>query len=196
MGHFSIGNLIVTQTYSKIQEKFYPLQHEEWLRACRELAPAQKSLLYYIRTLDPCGENSLPEATEIAKALKLDRATVSRALKALGQKGYISWQPSSNDNIEQQVRDRLQSQLGGLIEVATPAGRIDLLTKTEIIEVKHFSKWKSALGQVLAYSGFYPEHCKRVHLWGRKGEMVSATAVTICLELGIAVTFEEAKHDT
>lgn len=178
-------------TENKIQGKFYPLQHEEWLKACRELTPAQKSVLYYIRTLDPSGENPFPEAAKIAKALRLDRATVSRALKVLGQKRYIDWQPASKDNIEQQVRHRLQSQLGGLVEVTTPAGRIDLLTDTEIIEVKHVSECCSAMGQVLAYSGFYPEHHKHIHLFGRDGEMISATAVTICFELDIAVTFEQ-----
>jgi DNA-binding transcriptional ArsR family regulator len=180
-------------TQARIQGKFYPLQHEEWLRVCKELTPSQIDVLYFIRTLDPNGESLLPRVTEIAKVLKLDKATVSRALKTLGQQGYIDWQPTNKDNIEQQVRDRLQFQLGGLIEVATPAGRIDLLTDTEIIEVKHVSEWKSAMGQVLAYSGFYPEHGKRIHLWGRKGEMASATALVICLELNIAVTFEEVQ---
>ncbi|BAY67079.1 hypothetical protein NIES22_72230 (plasmid) [Calothrix brevissima NIES-22] len=32
----------MTQPNSKIQERFYPLQHEEWLRAYRELTPAQR----------------------------------------------------------------------------------------------------------------------------------------------------------
>lgn len=177
----------------KIQGRFYPLQNEEWLRTCRELTPAHKSVFYYIRTLDPSSENPLPEVTKIAKELRLDRATVNRALKLLGQKGYIDWQPATKDNIEQQVRDRLHSQLNGLIEVGTLAGRIDLLTDTEIIEVKHVSEWKSAMGQVLAYSGFYPEHSKRVHLWGRKGEVASATAVTTCIELDIKVTFQEVE---
>lgn len=178
----------MTQANSKIQGKFHPLEHEEWLRACRELTSAQIGVLYYVRTLDPCGENPSPRATEIARALRLDKATVSRAFKVLGQKGYIDWQPASKDKSEQQVRDRLQSQLGGLIEVATPAGRIDLLTDTEIIEVKHVSEWKSAIGQVLAYSGFYPEHGKRIHLWGKKGEIASATALAICLSFEVKVT--------
>lgn len=110
-------------TENKIQGKFYPLQHEEWLKACRELTPAQKSVLYYIRTLDPSGENPFPEVAKIAKALRLGRATVSRALKVLGQRQYIDWQPTSKDNVEQQVRDHLHSQLGKLVEVATPAAR-------------------------------------------------------------------------
>lgn len=185
----------MTHINSKIQGKFYPLQHEEWLKACQELTPAQKSVFYYIRTLDPSGENPFPEATEIAKALRLDRATVSRALKVLGQKGYIDWQPANKDNIEQQVRDRLHSQLGGLVEVATPAGRIDLLTDIEIIEIKHVADWKSAMGQVPAYSGFYPEHSKRIHLFGKKGELPTSTAIIICSELGVSVTFEEVTNE-
>lgn len=70
----------------------------------------------------------------------------------------------------------------------------DLLTQTEIIEVKHLSEWKSAMGQILAYSGFYPEHHKRIHLFGKNDETViaTATAMAICLELNIVVTFEEA----
>lgn len=181
----------MTQTHSKIQEKFYPLQHEEWLRACQELTKAELGVLYFIRTLDPDSKLPLPRTTEIASALRLNKATVNRAFRMLGEKGYINWKPTKQDNLEQRVRDRLHRELGGLIEVSTLAGRIDLLTETEIIEIKHLSEWKSAMGQMLAYSGFYPEHQKRIHLFSKKGEIVSATAVTICFELGIAVTFEE-----
>lgn len=35
----------MTQNSSKIQGKFYPLQHEEWLYACRELTQAQRDVL-------------------------------------------------------------------------------------------------------------------------------------------------------
>lgn len=192
----------MTQTNSKIQGEFHPLQQEEWLRDCRELTSAQIGVLYYVRTLDLCGENPLPRATEIARALRLDSATVSRAFKVLGQKGYIDWQPTSSGKSEQQVRvlplaapfrHRLQSQLGGLIEDATPAGRIGLLTDTEIIEVKQVSEWKSAMSQLLAYSGFYPQHRKRFHLFGRNGEMLNCICVTVCLELDIIATFEEVQ---
>ena len=100
--------------------------------------------------------------------------------------------PRRKDNIERQVRDRLSAELGGLTEVATPAGRIDLLTETEIVEVKQVKDWKSAIGQVLAYSGFYPEHHKRVHLFGRH-DATLAKATSICNELGIKVTFEEIR---
>ncbi|MDJ0719082.1 MAG: hypothetical protein QNJ54_33460 [Prochloraceae cyanobacterium] len=68
--------------------------------------------------------------------------------------------------VEYQIRDRLHQQSGGLKEVATPAGRIDLLTNTEIIEIKRIGDWKAALGQILVYSAYYPEHQKRLHLFG------------------------------
>lgn len=84
----------MTQTNSKIQGKFYPLQHEEWLRACQELTPAQKDVLYFIRTLDPYGEGVELSVSGIARQLstqdkEVHRSTVSRALKALDEKGFI-----------------------------------------------------------------------------------------------------------
>lgn len=81
-------------TQAKIQGKFYPLQHEEWLRACRELTPAQRDVLYYIRTLDPHNNGIEINAAEIARQLssperEVHRQTVSRALKELDSKGFV-----------------------------------------------------------------------------------------------------------
>ncbi len=81
-------------TQSKIQGKFYPLQHNEWLKACHELTPAQRDVLYFIRTLDPYGESVEVSIAEIARQLSTDkkivhRSTVSRALKELDAKGFI-----------------------------------------------------------------------------------------------------------
>lgn len=81
-------------TQERIQGKFYPLQHEEWLKACKELTPAQKDVLYFIRTLDPYGHGVDLSVSGIAKQLstqdkEVHRSTVSRALKALDEKGFI-----------------------------------------------------------------------------------------------------------
>jgi len=74
-------------------------------------------------------------------------------------------QPTKN---EQWNRDELHRQVGGKVEVELPDGdRIDILTATEIIEVKVAQNWKAALGQVLAYSKYYPYHQKRIHLFGK-----------------------------
>jgi hypothetical protein len=84
----------VTQPNSKIQGRFYPLKHEEWLKACRELTPAQRDVLYYIRTIDPYNQGIDINAAEVARQLSaperiVHRQTVSRALKELDAKGFI-----------------------------------------------------------------------------------------------------------
>src|SRR4028119_1064557 len=86
-------------TQSKIEGKFYPLQHEEWLRACRELTPAELKCLYYIRTSDPYSNGVRLTAAAIARDLSCEgqppvsRQTVSRAIKRLDQLGYIEMEP-------------------------------------------------------------------------------------------------------
>jgi len=86
-------------TQAKIEGKFYPLQHEEWLRACRELTPAELKCLYYIRTSDPYSNGVRLTAAAIARDLSCEgqppvsRQTISRAVKRLDQLGYIDMEP-------------------------------------------------------------------------------------------------------
>jgi DNA-binding MarR family transcriptional regulator len=86
-------------TQGKIEGKFYPLQHDEWLRACRELTPAELKCLYYIRTSDPYSNGVRLTAAAIARDLSCEgqppvsRQTVSRAIKRLDQLGYIEMEP-------------------------------------------------------------------------------------------------------
>jgi hypothetical protein len=72
---------------------------------------------------------------------------------------------SKNIQRELPIVDQLNIDLNGEREVVTPCGRIDILTKTEIIEVKKYKGWKAALGQILVYGNFYPQHKKRIHLF-------------------------------
>lgn len=67
-------------------------------------------------------------------------------------------------------RDRLAEKLKGKKEVHTKAGRIDILTDTEVIEVKRVSGWKGAIGQVKSYGSYYPNHSLRIHLFGKLTE--------------------------
>lgn len=181
--------------------KFYPLDRAEWLRACHELTPSELNVIYFIRTLDPDGNGIRVNSAAIAQQLstpkhKVHRQTVSRALKSLVDKGFIDpniydFQFKNQEQIEHLVRDRLKTQLGGLAEVTTPVGRIDLVTETEIIEVKRVGDWKSALGQILVYSAFYPEHRKRLHLFGSaKDEKQIPTIELSCLAFDVFVSFE------
>ena len=78
-----------------------------------------------------------------------------------------------------------------LQEVKTPAGQIDRLTGSEIIEVKRVSEWKSGLGQILLYSSFYPGHRKRLRLFGSaKDKTQIPKIVSSCLSFDVFVSFE------
>ena len=68
----------------------YRLTSEEWLRACRELKPSEKDVLYYLRTLDPFGDRAIEiKVREMSRGLGVSPSTVSRALKSLDAKGWI-----------------------------------------------------------------------------------------------------------
>ncbi len=186
----------MTQIASRIQGEFYPLQQEEWLRAWEELKPAEIKVLFYLRSIDPFGEKELDFGiAALAQKNQLSKSTVSVALRKLADQGWIEFgllKVAEYGDVERQIRDRLQSELGGQSEVSTAVGRIDLLTKDEVIEIKNIRYWKGALGQILAYSAFFPEHSKRIHLFGRLDLAKLALAIKTCSEFGITVTFEEA----
>lgn len=185
----------------KTSELHYRLTNEEWLKISDDLNRAELKVLFHLRTLDPFGDRNLDlKVVDIAEATNLQKGTVSKALKVLSAKEYINddegrwkFQLYQCDKPEQRVRDRLLAELGGLKEVTTPAGRIDLLTETEVIEVKWLSDWKSALGQVMAYSGFYPKHQKRIHLFSDKPISVDSIPhiLETCVTLGVLVSFEK-----
>jgi hypothetical protein len=91
---------------------------------------------------------------------------------------------------ERDVRDRLQAQLGGKVEAHTKFGPIDLLTETELIEIKIAHRWKDAIGHILAKSYKYPTHKKRLHLFGPE-EPIMETIENACNPWNISVTFEK-----
>lgn len=65
----------------------------------------------------------------------------------------------TKEQIEKYICAELQKVLGGKREVFTPDGdRIDLLTKSMLIEVKAASDWDNAIGQILKYKIHYPNH--------------------------------------
>lgn len=93
------------------------------------------------------------------------------------------------------VRDALASLVGGESEVETPAGFIDVLSDTEVIEVKYYKQWKHGLGQVLAYQSYYPCLARRLHLFAHVGDVDTrnyfALAKNVCDGHAVKVTFEE-----
>ena len=150
-----------TDAHTSSKTDFYPLTLELATKLRQaDLTAAEWRLWSYLVTLDPFGDRSLG-VTDIAEATVLQKCTVYKALKVLDEKGFIETARyvtfREQDDLEKRIRDQLHQELGGLTEVKIAVGRIDLLTNTEVIEVKQVNDWKSALGQVLAYAAFYPE---------------------------------------
>lgn len=97
--------------------------------------------------------------------------------------------------MEFRVRDKLASSIpGAKTEVHCSSGIIDILTPTEVIEVKRASMWKAAMGQVLAYGEDFPEHSKRIHLFSHEKQHYRLAVVT-CERFGVKVTHAEDPKD-
>ena len=84
----------------------------------------------------------------------------------------------------------LSRKLEGKREVKTLAGNIDVLTSTEVIEVKEVKAWKAALGQVVVYGHYYPSHQKRIHLYGETQQDFLDMISSHCKRLGVLLTWE------
>lgn len=67
---------------------------------------------------------------------------------------------------EKDIQEKLHKWWGGEREVVVETGRIDLLTKTDLVETKIANEWKHAVGQLLAYSKYFPNHCLVLYLFG------------------------------
>lgn len=91
---------------------------------------------------------------------------------------------------EYQISKNLHKKLGGQREVITEVGTIDILTKTQIIEVKNVKGWKGGVGQVIIYGDCYPSHEKRLHLFGHANSKTKELIEERCLKHGIIVTWE------
>lgn len=92
---------------------------------------------------------------------------------------------------EKKVQSQLAKNLGKVQrEVPTLAGKIDILTIKELIEVKSVNSWKCAVGQVLIYSQSYPDRQKRIHLFGEASPNFLSMIRGCCAVFDIEVTWE------
>ena len=130
-------------------------------------------------------------ADEIMMRSGISRSAYTTAVNKLDELGLLpEWCKIQRKNQpEREVRDRLQAQLGGKVEAYTKYGLIDLLTETELIEIKVVHRWKDAIGHILAKSEKYPNHHKRLHLFGHQ-EPILDNIQEVCDRLDIRVTFE------
>jgi transcriptional regulator with XRE-family HTH domain len=131
-----------------------------------------------------------PAPMAIAQASNIKHSTFYTSIKHLQNLGLCpDWlEPKPRIGLEKSIRDRLHQELGGQVEAPTKFGPVDLLTATELIEVKEFPDWKTGLGQLLAKANCYPSHTKRLHLFGKPINLKNIEAC--CAEFDISVTVE------
>lgn len=175
-------------------KQFYPVTPElaETLRQGK-LTAAEWRIWSYLITIDPWGNQYKDVDTlTVMSVCEVSKATYYRAIAKFVEIGFLPKEfISQYTNIEQQIRDRLQTELGGQCEIFTAVGRIDLLTEDQIIEIKGFNDWKNALGQILAYSAFFPTHQKRIHLFGTAKQISRLADIEAsCLAFNVLVTGE------
>ena len=110
---------------------------------------------------------------------------------------YSEWKASTAadsktpEGEEEAVRSRLHAAVGGEKEVDLGRlGRADIVTATEIIEVKSVCKWKHALGQVLVYGTAFEQLRERVHLFGTCDDATKAVIKEAMDTYGVRCTFE------
>ena len=120
-----------------------------------------------------------------------------KALKLENTKKYIDAIENiddtySKDSKEAEIRDRLCDKLGGEIEVETEYGFIDIVTDTEIIELKKATSYKHAVGQILFYSNDkrFLKHNKRIHLFDITDSIDIEKISKLCNKYDIIVTTE------
>lgn len=102
-------------------------------------------------------------------------------------------QADMNNQHEMRIRDALADRLSGRTEVTAEHGAIDIVTDSQVIEVKNVDKYTHALGQVLGHSEQFPLKERRVHLFGpdapRTYEKL-ALAEALFSKYDILLTFE------
>jgi hypothetical protein len=133
-----------------------------------------------------------PDIDQICQDLNIAHSTFKKWLpKIQAWSGVAKWlELPCRRGPERQIQLRLHKELGGDMEAYTPIGPIDLVTKTEIIEIKRIEDWKTALGQVIAKAQTFPKQTKRIHLFGESSKQLKKIT-NHCQVLDVMVTFEK-----
>jgi hypothetical protein len=97
---------------------------------------------------------------------------------------------NQNESKESQIRNQTAIDEDGMIEVETPAGFIDVLTNSKVIEIKQEYNWKHALGQVKSYGFYYQTKEKWIYLFDCKYENKDVIN-NICHSEGVFVKYLE-----
>ncbi|MBW4536743.1 MAG: helix-turn-helix domain-containing protein [Pleurocapsa minor HA4230-MV1] len=105
----------------KVQGKFYPLQHQEFLKLNQILTQSELSVYLWLKTNDPFGEKFIEADTQkIAEDLEISRRTVQRALVKLQQVSLIELVISK---FKYRMKSKLSSDNGCFSEISDESTR-------------------------------------------------------------------------
>jgi hypothetical protein len=156
------------KTFKKFQcNRLFICPCDVYGECCDKCIQYDISCLYIFKELVYAEEEIKTHKDKIEKLEKSIEVELNKPqLELITLEEFIKKNPRKpKKDIEKQIQIRMNKELGGEMEVKTESGNIDLLTKDEIIEIKLGKNWKSAIGQVLSYSKYYPSHKKRIHLF-------------------------------
>lgn len=128
---------------------------------------------YYLYTAKQTSNQTKEKAHNFLNAIiescKKDENNNNAFLKYLTIDKSIRSTKKSSKSAQKSPEYKIQQQFiksyGGLVEVPTPVGRIDILTDHHLVEIKNANSWKSAVGQLLMYGHYYPNHQKVMYLF-------------------------------
>jgi hypothetical protein len=138
-----------------------------------------------------------PTLSTICADLNISPATFKKWLPQIQEWSSVAhWLDlTKRQGPERAIQERLHQELGGEMEAWTAIGPVDLVTPTEIIEIKRIEDWKTAVGQVLTKSQTYPQHKKRIHLFGESSQQLKKI-ISNCQAFEVVVTFERLNLKT
>jgi hypothetical protein len=136
-------------------------------------------------------QNEQPSMEQICTDLAIAPSTFKKWLPKVHAWSHCAdWlQLKHRSGHEYPIQLRLHAKLGGKMEAFTPIGPVDLVTSTEVIEIKRIEDWKEALGQVMAKGQSFPELSMRIHLFGESSKILRKITKH-CQFLNVTVTFE------
>jgi hypothetical protein len=187
----------MTAKKTKIKSKNLPIKtlpKEGDINLTKFLKKAGKQLSHYFdnqgKTLEDISEETKIPQEELIYRVKINgryNVWINKILIIF--MNIEEWaNKAKKDQIEKEIRERLKAELGGDSQ-ATRIGQIDLLTKKEIIEIKVIDKWKEGVGQLILFGKIYPNHSKRLHLFGNFPTRIKPELSTELLTLELIKEF-------
>ncbi|MGC9502126.1 hypothetical protein [Baaleninema sp.] len=145
---------------------------------------------YFERFARQLAQDAFKRTGELIIDVCHDRIPVLKPAIEELQNGTRRYPKSKTSQKERVIRDRLAAGMSGSrTEVKTATGKIDILTASQVIEVKNVRQYKHAIGQVLSYSHYYPKHERCIYLFGKVSAKQRRSIEKECKTAKVTVVF-------